>query len=860
MKNLVAFFMLIGLSCILKLNAQTCTIPAPSISGVTLAPCVSSSNFTLTASGASTLGTGWYTNSFGGNALNTGSVFVTPTLTSGATYYVGQASVASTSSLGLPAYASPYSGNTRGMWFTAPTSFIITGVRVPTDVGTGNSSIAILKFPTNPPTYASTTNSFNTLYYVTNVPGATIIPVYIPIMAGEVIGVLGCRSNGSNYTTSYGSAGPFTASIGTYTTALNRLGMQYILATTAPQDLWTEASSIGRIELYTSIGCLSTLTPVTVSVSAAPQVIINGPASSICTGGSATLSASGVSSFTWANNGSNSSSIVVNPTSSTIYTVLGSISPTCNATSTINVVVNNAAPNLTAAASSNTVCLGGTVTLSGSGANTYTWSGGVSNGVAFSPTVTNTYTLSGSNACGTSTTVQSISISPLPVIIASTSSVVCSGSPASLTASGAGTYTWLPGSFSGSTFIVSPSSNTTYSVIGYLGSCIGGTSFALATNPNPTLSVVASNSVPCEGDQIILTASGGLTYSWSPGNLSGNSVTVTPNIPTLYTVIGDNSFGCTSSANQVILPIPSPTVSVSASSNLICAGESATLQASGANTYSWSNGATTTVIVDAPVSSTIYTVTGTSNNCSNSQTVSVDVFSPNVSISGNTVICDGATATLVASGASNYTWMPNNPFPGISVTPNVRTVYTLATETSTGNITCAAINTIQVIVNANPTVVTVASRSVICKDESVVLTASGASTYSWSNASTSASIVVTSSLITTLNYVVTGISLNGCTNTSTVQVKVNACNGIASNWFGDTELVIFPNPANGYFTITYPNDIHLSLINELGQVIQRFELNALNNHTVLVNTLAKGIYFIVGQDGNSLINRKVVVE
>ncbi|MBI3238926.1 MAG: hypothetical protein HYZ43_08835, partial [Flavobacteriia bacterium] len=190
------FLILLICSGTFKINAQGCSVPAPVISGSTITPCATSSNFTLTATGASSLTMAWYQNSFGGNAVYTGSVFTTPTFTSGTTYYVGANSSVSTSSIGLPSYASTYSGNTRGMWFTAPTSFIITGVRVPTDVGTGNSSIAIMSFASTPPTFASTTNSFNLLYFVQNVPGTTIIPVYIPVNNGDIIGVLGCRANG----------------------------------------------------------------------------------------------------------------------------------------------------------------------------------------------------------------------------------------------------------------------------------------------------------------------------------------------------------------------------------------------------------------------------------------------------------------------------------------------------------------------------------------------------------------------------------------------------------------------------------------------------------------------------------------
>jgi hypothetical protein len=70
-----------------NLRAQ-CTAPSPpTVSGGTIAGCVSSAAFTLTGAPSGTNLIGWYANSFGGNALTTNSVFTTPTLTSGTTYY-----------------------------------------------------------------------------------------------------------------------------------------------------------------------------------------------------------------------------------------------------------------------------------------------------------------------------------------------------------------------------------------------------------------------------------------------------------------------------------------------------------------------------------------------------------------------------------------------------------------------------------------------------------------------------------------------------------------------------------------------------------------------------------------------------
>src|SRR5687768_5873448 len=235
------------------LNAQ-CTAPSPpTVSGGTIAGCVSSASFTLTGTATGTNPMGWYANSFGGNALTTNSVFTTPTLTSGTTYYVGQ-SVASTTvdALAMPSYSRNVPSNeTRGYYFTAPVDFIITGLRAPVAIGGTVSGIAVIKLPAVPPLYANVTNTFNTLYLNQAILGTTITPVHIPVYAGDIIGVLGERNDTSAYGANMGT-GVFPSMLGVSgpTVNLYRMGMLYNLATQTPTNIWTEqVNTIGIIEM-----------------------------------------------------------------------------------------------------------------------------------------------------------------------------------------------------------------------------------------------------------------------------------------------------------------------------------------------------------------------------------------------------------------------------------------------------------------------------------------------------------------------------------------------------------------------------------------------------------------------------------
>ena len=140
---------------------------------------------------------------------------------------------------------------TRGYWFTAPVAFTITGLRVPTDVGTEVQNIEIVRLSAAPPAYSTVTNSFTSLGRFVNVAGTAFIAVNIPVAAGDVIGILGARGT----TTMHNSYGATTAN--TYSSAikgsavtLKRLGMQYNLNTTVAKDLWTEdANPMSRVEM-----------------------------------------------------------------------------------------------------------------------------------------------------------------------------------------------------------------------------------------------------------------------------------------------------------------------------------------------------------------------------------------------------------------------------------------------------------------------------------------------------------------------------------------------------------------------------------------------------------------------------------
>jgi hypothetical protein len=359
----------------------------------------------------------------------------------------------------------------------------------------------------------------------------------------------------------------------------------------------------------------------------------------------------------------------------------------------------------------------------------------------------------------------------------------------------------------------------------------------------------------------VITASGGLNYVWSQGG-TGNSIKVGPTSSALYSVTANNAQGCFASAQQIIIVKPRPTLIISASDLAVCAGSSSTLTVSGANTYTWlASSNTNTIEVVNPPATTVYGISGTNTlNCTSTETVMIGVFDPTVAITGNTMICSGETSTLIATGADTYTWSSGSFGQAANVTPNTTSVYTLNTISSSQQygINCPLITTVEVHVNPTPTVNATSTPSSICRSESVTIVATGANTYSWSVGGSTATLVLTPTVITTLIFTVTGTDTQSCSSTAVVQVKVNSCNGI-SEAVANPEFAVYPNPNNGDFTVRFNSAMYLNVVNELGQQVKTISLDETNNFSSTVKGLASGIYFVSGEKDGQRLTRKIVV-
>jgi hypothetical protein len=188
-----------------------------------------------------------------------------------------------------------------------------------------------------------------------------------------------------------------------------------------------------------------------------------------------------------------------------------------------------------------TVCAGQSVTLTATGATTYTWNNWVVNNVAFTPNITKTYTVNGTDANGCKGTDQVVVTVNQPLINAGADQTICSGQQATLTATGATSYTWTSGITNSTPF--TPTATQTYSVSGTdVNGCSGSDAVTVTLVAQPTVNA-GQNLTICAGDSVQLTATGASTYTWSSGTQNGGYFT--PTSTQTLQVIGSAGGACT---------------------------------------------------------------------------------------------------------------------------------------------------------------------------------------------------------------------------------------------------------------------------------------------------------------------------
>ena len=279
------------------------------------------------------------------------------------------------------------------------------------------------------------------------------------------------------------------------------------------------------------------------------------------------------------------------------------------------------------------ICQGTIVALNATGAVSYQWSNGISNGQPFIPAITASYFVTGtaSNGCTYSDTVV-ISVNPNPIVNAGTDDVVCAGSDYTLNATGAVTYNWSNNVTNGIPFTVNSSSH--YSVIGYNEfGCSGFDMVYLETLSVPENPNVSTTNASCAetGTASVTNYSGALTYTFSPtgptvdanGSISGLIAEIT------YIIQAINANSCESNGSiiQIENILANPNLQLLTDTFYVCYGQPTLLIYQGEDSYVWNNGVQNGIYFNA-IESGFYVLTATNNfGCSSSDSVFIDVAS-----------------------------------------------------------------------------------------------------------------------------------------------------------------------------------------------------------------------------------------
>lgn len=530
-------------------------------------------------------------------------------------------------------------------------------------------------------------------------------------------------------------------------------------------------------------GCVSSIVTSTITISATPTISVNS--GSICAGDSFTIVPAGASTYSV-----QGGSAVVSPIVNTTYTVIGTSAAGCLSSIITSSLLINANSPITV--NSGSICSGNSFTMVPGGAISYTFQGGSS---IVTPTATSSYSITGTNALGCiSNTLSLITVNATPTVIITPSlSTICLGANKTLVASGASTYNWVSSSslntLIGASVIATPTVSTTYTVTGSIGTCSNSSTAIVNVVTPAVITVSASPASICSSQSSILTASGGVTYLWSPGlglsTVSGSSTNTTPNVTTTYTVLATDALGCVSSASVTVTVTPTPTLTLSASSSTICEGATTNLQASGASNYLWSpsgslSSSTLPSVIATPAVTTMYIVIGNNGVCTDSKNIQITVIPKIIpAITPNdTAICFGKTIQLSASGGSEYLWSPASTLSSptsanVIAKPLATTIYTV---TVTLNNNCPQTKSVKITVNPLPYVYAGADTTINI-DESYILHGTGNVEVGFVpldgnplNCNYCSSVEVNPKVNTC--YVLKGITNFGCENSDDVCITV----------------------------------------------------------------------------------------
>jgi len=525
------------------------------------------------------------------------------------------------------------------------------------------------------------------------------------------------------------------------------------------------------VKVTNRAGC--TLTDeMTITVEPQPSLMLNQNFISLCEGQNTTLQANGTGTFfNWEPATGLSDASIPNPvftgTESEVYTVYNFNDPSdkCKTTAKVEVQIFDEASVETS--NNVTLCKGESTELFASGGMTYSWSPatGLSDATIANPTATpettTTYEVTVFNEICFVTKEILVTIADEIMVNAGEDATICLGDSHQLNATGGNDFIWFPSEGLSNPTIANPVANptetTTYRVLsGGNNNCSIPDSITIFVNESLSLDIVGTQKV-CAGDPVQLSVSGiseGSSYQWVPeeGLNDPNSANpiATPLETIAYEVSVLNEVGACLSKGSVLIEVNATTdIEVVANAGedfTICGGQDAQLTASGGTTYLWipSTGlndptiSNPVAVLDTTTVFTVLVSNGNEDECPARDEIEISV-EPGVNLildEGPFEICKGESIELQASGASRYSWTPEESLSDASIanpiaSPLENTVYILNASNQRGS--CKVVADVAVnILDLNAPQVQISDDQVICSNQSVQLNASGGTSYVWS--------------------------------------------------------------------------------------------------------------------------------
>ncbi len=517
---------------------------------------------------------------------------------------------------------------------------------------------------------------------------------------------------------------------------------------------------------YTKTGC-KTQKCVKLKVNELPEVSVEGP-EAICAGQMAVLKAKGAEEYLWQDI-YYGDSLTVGPTVTTTYSLLGTDTNGCANMVQYRLVVNTT-PNLVLHGNRD-VCDGEQLSLWVEGAQSYVWDDGTERSVVSRvPTLSTTsYWVEGvTNNCKARLNIP-IVVNPVPSVIIQGKEEICAGETVSLFAQGGSRYEWNTGEVINSIDKTLTSSQTFY-VKGYSDkNCVSSASYRVNVRPLPEFAIEAPSMV-CEGSSVLLSASsedGKCTFQWDSGFLGSTYETFVEDTTQVVVMATDTTFGCSSKKKHTIYTLPYPTVKVDGKTT-ICSGTVLNISASGASSYKWSDGTTSSTLVSQPGGSVNLWVEGTTNGCTTKLEVPVTVLAaPYVWVDGSTSICFGDTLYLTARGADSYMWNATVKGEDFRSKPSVSSTVSVIGTNSDG---CTTKLIVPFTVRSKPSV-GIVGHETVCVGGNVTLTATGSNLaqFVWNTGESDQTVTV--AVPSDQTFEVTAWDAYGCSNSATHDVS-----------------------------------------------------------------------------------------